>query len=636
MLLKIGRIIAGLIWCFCSAALAQPQDGVLERGWVEDPTGQMTLEQVRQAPQHALTGTHFNQGYSASAFWIRLRIDPSRLAPERAAERLIMRISPPYLDELQLYDPLQEGAPQVTGDLHPPSAMGYSSLNLNFSLPKGAVPRDVWVRMKATSATLAKFQILTESQARKLDWRQAGWSLLVMAALLICLGWGLLAWWLSRDRLILYYIWREVVVMAYALVVLGWLQAFAPPWLAPAWTDRIGNILFCLVTLAALWFDIRLLAQYRAHPWLLHAMRAIALVFALATVLATTGTVSLALRLNSQALVVTPLLLLLSAWSARAWADGQTEQVPEFPRWTLVGLYLVLLTVLLLNRAVVLSWIPPVLEPMHAALMYLLLGSFMMMGLLQVRSFRLHQRQQAVHLRLQLAEQTAHDERLRREEQERFLAMLGHELRNPLAAVGFLADGQTEEGRQIRQAVNDMAQVLARSVQSGQLASANFSPQLTVFDLHALLQEVCGQHPQHPRVALLNVPPGTSLHSDRLWLSMALSNLLDNALKYSPPDSQVQVQAQCTRQAPPGRDSLRIRVVNTPGAAGAPDPSQLFQKYYRSPQAHHQIGSGLGLYLVKGLLDALAGSIVYQRGGPEPSASVVFEIDLPMRHPTQA
>lgn len=284
--------------------------------------------------------------------------------------------------------------------------------------------------------------------------------------------------------------------------------------------------------------------------------------------------------------------------------------------------------VLLLNRAVVLGWIPPVVEATHAALMYLLIGSVTMMVLLQVRAFRSYRRQQDVHLRLRLAEQLAHDERHRREEQERFLAMLGHELRNPLAAVGMLADEHSEEGRQIRRAVSDMAQVLERSVQSGRLADDRFVPEILTFDMHDLMHEI---GTRSERLDLENFEPDTQAQSDRVCLQIALGNLVDNALKYSPPDSRVQVV--CAQLVQDGRDTLRVRVSNAPGVAGLPDAQQIFQKYYRSPKAHHQIGSGLGLYLTKSLLDMLGARISYRPSAANQSPQVVFEVDMPTHPP---
>ena len=71
--------------------------------------------------------------------------------------------------------------------------------------------------------------------------------------------------------------------------------------------------------------------------------------------------------------------------------------------------------------------------------------------------------------------------------------------------------------------------------------------------------------------------------------------------------------------------SVLIRIDNTPGAAGHPDPRQVFKKYYRSPGAHSKTGSGLGLYLVHNVARQLGGWVRYV-----PNDSCVrFELWLP-------
>lgn len=623
--MKFSRVLVLLFMGWCSMVLAAPTDLITDRAWVEDPTGRMTLDQVQQSAMQPLASVGFNKGYSDSAFWFRFRIDPSHIAPDQTDERLVMRIWPPYQDDLQLFDPLDKRSqPQITGDLHPQLLNDYRSFNLNFTLPRGDAPREVWVRLKTTTSTLTDFEVVTETEAKSMDWRQAGLSMLYVAAIAICLGWAVLAWQLLHDRLILYFIARELATIVYAIAVLGGLRAMAWQWLPPFLLDGIVNFMACWIAAVAIWFDIQLLGQYRPNVKALWMLRACAALYALASFMTVLGYTTLGFKLNSGVAILTPLVLLFTALSTRAWTDGKEEKPPDFSRWALVGLYMVLPMVVLLNRAVLMGWVPPIVLASHVALTYLLIGSIVMMVLLQLRALRSYRHQQEVHLQLRVAEQLAHEERAGREEQERFLAMLGHELRNPLAAVDLLADPLTEEGQQIRRAVSDMKQVLERSVQSGQLDNARFVPVINFLDMHTLMREVCKRS---DRLDLTNFEPATSLHSDRMWLLIALGNLVDNALKYSPPDSRVQVI--CLHLALDGRDTLQIQVRNALGAAGWPDAQQLFQKYHRGPKAHHQIGSGLGLYLTKSLLDMLKIRLEYVRPSDAQAQDVVFEVTLP-------
>lgn len=586
----------------------------------------MTLEQVQQMPLQPLGSKEFNQGYSTSAFWVRVRMDPTRLAPDDTDQSLVVRILSPNLDDVRLYDPPHQGAQaQVSGDLHALPERAYRSLNINFVVPRGGEPRDLWLRIQTTSSTLTKIQVVVESEARRLDGLQIFWSMVYVAALLICLGWAVLAWQLLRDRLILFYLLRESAAIAYAIVVLGGLRLLTWNKLPPVWGDGFSNFIACGLVAVLIWFDIQLLSQYRPHTAALWVLRAGASLCALGALLTLVGLTPLAFQINSVVILFLPIALLWAALSTRAWSDGRDPSRPYIPRWALLGLYSILPLLVLLNRAVLSGWLPPVVIASHVGLAYLLIGSVVMMVLLQLRALRLYAQQQDVSLQLRVAEEHAQKERDRREEQERFVAMLGHELRNPLNAVGLLADERTEDGQQIRRAVRDMTQILERSLQTGRMADGRLLPTIGPVNMNELLQEIGDRS---KRIDLTNFEPGTHATSDRVYLQIVLSNLVDNALKYSPAESRARVQGVVMQEG--SRPMLQITVSNQPGAAGMPDAESLFQKYYRSPKSHHQIGAGLGLFLSKSLLDMLRGRIEYVQASEAQPPQVVFVVRLPV------
>lgn len=67
-----------------------------------------------------------------------------------------------------------------------------------------------------------------------------------------------------------------------------------------------------------------------------------------------------------------------------------------------------------------------------------------------------------------------------------------------------------------------------------------------------------------------------------------------------------------------------IEVSNAVGAVGLPDEAQIFEKYYRAPQAHAFSGSGLGLHIAFALTQMLGGELNYQPEGER----VVFALHL--------
>jgi len=89
-----------------------------------------------------------------------------------------------------------------------------------------------------------------------------------------------------------------------------------------------------------------------------------------------------------------------------------------------------------------------------------------------------------------------------------------------------------------------------------------------------------------------------------------LSNLLDNAYKYSVPNTSIDVWLEAGNESQ-GLAGWRWRVENAVNVAGAPDGNKVFDKYYRGAHTQRQSGSGLGLFLVKTLLELMRGQVTY-------------------------
>lgn len=205
----------------------------------------------------------------------------------------------------------------------------------------------------------------------------------------------------------------------------------------------------------------------------------------------------------------------------------------------------------------------------------------------------------------------AEKERVLREEQEKLFAMLAHELKTPLATVRMIASSiHKEDAQEITRAIRDMNDVIERCVQSGQLADRRLIIHPQTCDLASLLKEVLGGSRWAKRLDLRSTPGLAPLQSDPQFLRIIVDNLIDNAGKYSPPESQVLIElALQQREGVPG---CVIEVLNLPSDAGWPDPNSLFEKYYRAAHAKRQAGAGLGLFLVEGLVHLLGGQISYE------------------------
>lgn len=99
---------------------------------------------------------------------------------------------------------------------------------------------------------------------------------------------------------------------------------------------------------------------------------------------------------------------------------------------------------------------------------------------------------------------------------------------------------------------------------------------------------------------------------DRKWTSEALYNIIDNAVKYTPPGSSVSVRIEEYPMF------VRIRVLDHGPGVTEDEIPHLFDRFYRSPRFHEKEGVGLGLYLAREIIRKEGG---YIKVAPKPDVS---------------
>ena len=219
-----------------------------------------------------------------------------------------------------------------------------------------------------------------------------------------------------------------------------------------------------------------------------------------------------------------------------------------------------------------------------------------------------------IHLKeVQLQIELEHAENLRLE-QSRLLLMLEHQLRNPMSVLKLvLSDPSVEQtcAKRATQSLTDMKTLLERCVFMDKLDNHAFAPDPEWCDAADVIEEICHFHPQGHRVKT-QVQELPSLYVDAILLDMVVSNLIDNALKYSPPDSTVELMLS----NPISPNQLQLSISNPVKPKGLPDAGKIFSKYYRSNHFQNMDGSGLGLYLTQKTLPLLNATIRYE---PSPT-----------------
>lgn len=228
----------------------------------------------------------------------------------------------------------------------------------------------------------------------------------------------------------------------------------------------------------------------------------------------------------------------------------------------------------------------------------------------RVLSLQIEAEEAALHTQAQLQE-----ERGTAELREQFIAVLGHDLRNPLFAINFGAerllrkfpDPATDtlvrhilaSGRRAAQLVEDLLDFARGRLGSG--IPLNISDCLGLQEalLH-VVSEVQSVHPQ--RLIHADIGDLQGVSGDRDRLAQLLSNLVANAIHHGRHDGPVEVTAKIEQ----GQFNLTVK---NPGQIDALALPRLFEPYSRPAKDTPQAGLGLGLYIVKQIADAHGGEL---------------------------
>lgn len=619
------RALALLCLGIAMAQAVQAMDHIVERGWLEDPSGQMTWAEARQQPTQPFEGT-LNLGYGQAVVWLRLRLDPDAGQGQvYTSPELLLRVRPVYLDEITVYDPLAPGGVAgVMGDrLHPQLAMtpGFDFL---LPLPRGDAPRDIWLRVASISTRQIHVMAVHRGDFDVLEMRQNMLASLYVGLILLMMAWGVINRVMHRDKVLGAFAVMQLTAALFAMSSSGMLRIFWPSGFSAQALDWLGSLFSVLVVTGGLLFHQRFLRDIQPAPWALRLLQALLALSIVNLGLLVLGQVMWALQSNMLILLAASPTCLACVASGRAWAAAPGQVAPPLSRRVLLGFYAFFLGLFLLTVTAGLGWMRSSEGTLYLSQLHSVVSGALLMVMLQYRAFRQEKQRQHTVLALEKASLQAAHERSMREDQEKLLAMLAHEIKTPLATMHLRLDGQAKGGREIREAMREMNAVIDRCLQTLQLGDGQLSADLQRLDLTGLVRSVVPTCSQPERIQL-HLPASLPVDSDPQLLFIVLSNLLENACKYARPGTPIHLAAHVLPETGP-RKTVRLTVRNEPGQAGWPDPKHVFDKYYRSAQAKRQSGTGLGLYLAHNLMHTLGGTLSYE---PDEKA-VVFALTLPL------
>jgi two-component system, OmpR family, phosphate regulon sensor histidine kinase PhoR len=216
---------------------------------------------------------------------------------------------------------------------------------------------------------------------------------------------------------------------------------------------------------------------------------------------------------------------------------------------------------------------------------------------------------------------------LERQEQVRkdFVADVSHELRTPLAAIRGYAETLLDGGLEDQQNNRKFVEIIqAHAIRLNNIASdllvlseldSNRSWPVAPERISLLDVIQCAVHTIEGNAALLGVRVDTLQCQDclvagyRFRLEQALTNLLDNAVKFNKPQGQVVIEC-----GPAGHDQVRVSISDTGIGIPSEDLKRIFERFYRVDKARTRTagGTGLGLPIVKEVVERMGGTITVE------------------------
>lgn len=217
------------------------------------------------------------------------------------------------------------------------------------------------------------------------------------------------------------------------------------------------------------------------------------------------------------------------------------------------------------------------------------------------------------------------------------LASVSHELRTPLAtitgALSSLVDNELVLDEAARQSLIETAseeadrlnRLVGNLLDMTRLEAGAMHISLEARDIQdvigSALEELRSQ--LRERTVKVDLPAGLSLvNMDFVLIERVLVNIIDNANKYSPPDTPIEIRARAIN------GFLEVKIADHGMGIPPEDLQQVFEKFYRVKRPNSVGGTGLGLSICKGIIQAHGGAIAAEN---RPGGGTIIAISLPLQ-----
>ena len=573
-------------------------DGRLQH--LNDPSGQLGIDAVLKLdPSHWDQNGKQSHGYTRDVHWYRVQL----VRPEGVPADWILEMGRPYLDSVRLYALDGGDVRQYRFGDHEPVKSRPLATRLfaqPLSLPADR-PMTLLIRVQSTSANALSVS-LSRPDAFAVRQGRDGviFGIFYGAMIIVFMFHMTIGSWISDRTHMIYGCFVIAQLLSYSFINGYGQLAAASDW--PYLSDRVINLTNFIASGFGIWLWIEVLHLKRTYPLFYVLFRLLAIGFFSLTLIGW----------GELYLVVAPLAFFVISATLIVALILSTNLLRRTPDMPTVGFYMAAFAIAVLGLSLHMSallgllplyWLPENLYQISAC------GHILFLSIGLVYRVRHLERERGA------AREEAISASARADGQRSLVGMLSHEFRTPLAMIhsaaqmirfreNTLAEGSRERLDRIEDTSRRLSALIDVFLASDALDQGKIVLSPRSGELSALVENVLNQFGGDARRIQMEAVPPIRLTADHDLLAVALRNCLANALNYSEPQTPVWLRFRDEGEL------LCISVEDEGPGIPADELDQLGIPYFRGRHGSAKTGSGLGISMVRTIVNAHGGSMM--------------------------
>lgn len=607
---SLKTIIAIIVCFFLNSQTIAASELIESVSIFEDQSSSLDLQAVQQ--QLFIPIEHeINFGYSTSVLWLRLQI-----LPASDGSVVVLSLTSRMLNKVDLFVPVLETSGIPTDGKENQKYAVYEKSNEEYTNifeitpPKGGAT--YFLRLTSNGSISISLSAKPFNQAMQFLILRNAQNLFYLFFMCSLLAWSFLKFLQLRQSVFGFYIPMQTAWIFHNLISFGYLRLLFSNIDQSTLIEIFRYLVFLLSILVDL-FHRSVLTFFNPAYNLIRLLDLHIIFSVVIAVFYVFTKSSMALQINAVNIAISPIIFFIIAASARKEGLLGIFSIKIF-----YATHFILSMLWVLQLFGVESYNQVIID---GPVIY---GFFVgvMLFFIQLRHVKgLFLAAEKASRDLEEAKQAEASTRATKETLFKFLNMLSHETKNALSVINMtISTSQISDTHRerIANSSSNLNRVIERCNQALHLEEIGKRINIQICSLKQILERHCNNNAMKDRINL-TVPKDLRIRADPVLLDVIFVNLLENALKYSPLGSPVSIKVTTDDHV------IVIKFENFEGASGAPDPERVFERHYRHQNVHGQPGSGLGLYIVREMINAHNGRICYHR----TEVGIQFRITLP-------